>query len=42
MKWLEELLDEDIAHVNDPGREAIDTEIAALARLRRSIDPSAA
>lgn len=36
------LLDDGIAHVNNPEREAIDTAIAALERLRRSIDPSAA
>jgi len=36
------LLTEGIAHVNDPDREAIDTAIAALERLRSSTDPSAA
>ena len=36
------LLDDGIAHVNNPNREAIDVAIAALERLRRSIDPSAA
>jgi predicted DNA-binding protein len=36
------LLTDGIAHVNDPDREAIDTAIAALEKLRRSTDPSAA
>ncbi len=36
------LLNDAIARVNDPAREAIDTAIAALEKLRRPNNPSAA
>lgn len=36
------LLDEGLARRGDPDREALDVAIAALERLRRSHDPSAA
>jgi hypothetical protein len=36
------LLNDGLARIDDPDREAIDTAIAALEKLRRSHDPSAA
>jgi hypothetical protein len=36
------LLADGLARIDDPDREAIDTAIAALEKLRRSHDPSAA